>query len=189
MSAPVVETPTVMEGAVLLDRRRPGRLVQVWGVSPKYVRVITVDAWGCKNQGARLRPVPAADLEARFHLYRPCRWMLDCLAQATVTIGHYTGDVDACTKHAAEYQKWLESIEGVMHANWDPEPEPECWCPDDVTTHETLGPVKYCPQHGTPQRRGTNLGELVLPSGGAGPVLVGPDRGQFPNSGPYLEDE
>lgn len=179
---------TIERGTVLLDRRRPGRLVQVRYATEARVSVITIDSMGFVKVRARLRPVPVAEVDARFRVYRPCRWMLHCLVQATVTIGHSTGDIDVCAEHAVGYRKWLESIAGVIHANWDDEPEAQCFCPDDVGTSERL-PVRYCPQHGTAERRGTELGDLVPVSGGAGPVLDGPDRGKFPvNSGWYFDE-
>lgn len=180
------ETATVMRGMVLLDRRRRGRLVQVGHITEVGVHVIRVDEFGLVKAGSRWVPVPPAKVEERFFPYRPCRWALECLAQATATIGHSSGDIDACAGHAAEYQQWLNSTKEITERrNWDEEPVPGCWCTD--IDRETGFHQRYCPQHGTPQRRGTSMGELVLPSGGAGPVLEGPDRGKYVVSWAYAD--
>lgn len=158
----------IERGAVLLHRLEPGRLVEVEFVVGGKGYVTRIDGDGMKVKGARRRsPVALSRLAAAYQVYRPCRWELDCLVQATVALSHSSGGIDACVGHAAAHLEWAAGDQRGY------EPEPDCWCTD---TDEANGTTQsYCPVHGTPQERGTNLIGLPASAGaaGAGGVPVG----------------
>ncbi len=123
------------------------------------VRSMRLDKYGEFPRSGRIRSGPRRPdrFQADYVVYRPCRWALECLAQATdtITFGHL-GKVDACTKHAAEYRTWEAASDRDRHD----EPEPDCWCPD---TNRIQGPpVDYCPRCGNGPRRGTEFDHLRL---------------------------
>lgn len=156
-AAHATETPTIERGAVLLHRRQAGRLVLVDAVAGQTGYVTRIDGFGMKVKRTRSRsPVPLSRLATEYQVYRPCRWSLQCLVQASATVKHSTGDLDACAEHAAEHLEWAA---GDQRGS---EPEPECWCPD-IAMHIEQTP--YCPLCGTRKERGTELGDLApMPS-------------------------
>lgn len=156
-------TAGIEAGAVLLHRKEPGRLIEVQYVVGETAYVTRIDDWGVRVSRARRRmPMALSRLAAEFQVYRPCRWSLDCLVQASVTVAHSSGDIDACSAHAADQMAWTAGDQ----RGW--EPEPECWCPDGDKGRRFEQP--YCPAHGTPLERGTNLGELLRARAGAAPA-------------------
>lgn len=148
-----VDAAVVERGRVLLHRREPGRLLYVRSTNGVYAYVTRITGVGLRPAGAhRASRVRVRWLEAAFQLYMPCRWDLQCLQQRTVTVQLVgLGDVDACVEHAAEHLLWQRA---------DPrrrgdEPTPDCWCTDT----DRLNGMRqdYCPAHGTPHRRGTDI--------------------------------
>jgi hypothetical protein len=165
-AATALRDPAVIEhGRVLAHRRQPGRLVHVRWIWPDgRVTVYRVTSGGLKAKGARLSKIRRDRLEADYQTYVPCRWDLHCLAQRTTTVQTTKfGDIDACDEHAAVYHAWQQECAAGEVRYADPyydEPEPDCWCPDDIYDEP-----EYCPQHGTPECRGTEFlrFELGLP--------------------------
>ena len=158
-----------------LHRREPGHLVQV-AEYQNSLHLLRIDSFGMPVRRARWLTTTAARLTAGFEPYRPCRWTLDCLQQATTVIHHTAhadrdcgtalGDVDVCETHAAEHHRWRSDNRGRPEHNWAEEPAPECMCTD---TDHTNGTVQdYCPRHGTDEHRGTELPPALL----AGPLIA-----------------
>lgn len=158
---PVRDRPVIATGRVLIHRRKPGWVVRLRAVAGEHVYLTRLTADDTRPAGSpRLSPVRRSTVERDYLTYVPCRWALDCLAQRATTVPTTDfGAVDACDEHAAEHRAWraAPATGPVRHG----EPEPECWCPD---TSITAGPVDYCPAHGTPLRRGTNIDLTPTPS-------------------------
>jgi hypothetical protein len=95
---------------------------------------------------------PAQQLDPRRRRpYHPCRWTLDCLVQAAVVVHHGEfGAIDTCVEHAAEHRAW-------GYADRYDEPVPECMCLGEDPDPQYRDRVDYCPSHGTPAGRGTEM--------------------------------
>lgn len=156
----LTDVETLTRGHVLLSRTGHG-LFLVTYTGDNFIQGHTIDSHGLRPKKAqRRRLVRRERIVPDFQLYRPCRWDLDCLAQAGFgRIEHGShGVIDSCADHAVEHVLWQAACEGVHVANWPYEPEPDCWCPDGDRGRVE---VEYCPAHGTPIERGTNLGTLL----------------------------
>ncbi len=103
-----------------------------------------------------------------------CRWVFDCHAAPTRKVKHSKlGEIDACDKHAAEHDEWIQAAErralrglvNILRVGEDDEPAPWCYCPDKPKKR-----VPYCPLHGTPAERGIDTSVLwrqaTSPEGG-----------------------
>lgn len=79
-----------------------------------------------------------------------CRWNLDCSDPATERVEVKALEIitTACKAHAQWHREWVDSTA----LNRGPEPEPECWCPDQLRGSPAA--PAYCPAHGTPDQRG-----------------------------------
>lgn len=109
--------------------------------------------------GLKPRWSPVDEFAALHVPYRPCRWTLDCPAQAvtTVTLDSVAGGpLDACASHARDHRAW----DREPRRDRGEEPLPDCMCPDGDGDRMY---VDYCPRHGTPAWRGIELdpGELL----------------------------
>lgn len=110
-----------------------------------------------RKSARRWQHIPAAQVIAKFQLYIPCRWVLECTAQGTLTVPYAdTGTLTVCPEHARQHLAWQTTCAGIPRQNWPWEPEPGCWCPD-VAGGRLL--VDYCPKDGTKQQRGHNFGD------------------------------
>lgn len=84
-----------------------------------------------------------------------CRWELTCPEPATVEVKVESLDMTtaACEEHADPHQQWASDQRVLLTPR--PEPEPECWCPDDMKAAGRA--VPYCPADGTAEQRGIDL--------------------------------
>lgn len=146
--------PVVLERGRVLIHHKTGTHVRILHVSATVVTVHRVNELGLRARNARrAKPIQVERLEAEYRLYVPCRWDLYCLVQRTQTISHPgCGEVDACDQHAADYLAWLADNPNWLNRRSDP-PAPDCQCPD----LDLPEPPDYCPEHGTPAGRGTNM--------------------------------
>lgn len=135
--------------------RTTGRLVLVRYVSIRTVGTVHVDYTGFRAKGARKSsPTPRALIVKDYELYRPCRWSLDCHAQAVDVVHHQDhGDIDVCAEHGAEHAEWRSQCAGLNRGRWPDEPNPDCDCPDGDGAGGRMV-VEYCCTHGTPAQRG-----------------------------------
>jgi hypothetical protein len=96
-----------------------------------------------------------------------CRWALDCTsaAAAVVTVATLRLSVPVCTVHAAEHAEWVarkaaDAARGMVRITSNPEPEPECWCPDKLRRRSPAirrREVPHCPRCGTEELRGLEV--------------------------------
>jgi hypothetical protein len=147
--------PAILERWRVLAHRHGGYLIRIMVMIGDDVYVQRIDGWGIRLKGARhAYPIPRARVQDTFQTYVPCRWDLHCVKQRTQTIDHpdIDGPIDACDEHAAEYLKWAAANHDYPRQGPRP-PTPDCWCPDgDFADRQA-----YCPEHGTPTGRGTNI--------------------------------
>jgi hypothetical protein len=133
--------------------RTTGRLVLVRYASIQTVGTVHVDYTGFRVKGARKSsPTPRTLIVNEYELYRPCRWSLDCHAQAVDVVHHQDhGDIDVCAGCGAEHAEWRSQCAGLPRSRWPYEPNPDCDCPDGDDCRMV---VDYCCTHGTPEQRG-----------------------------------
>lgn len=139
----------------ILHRRRDNTLATVGYINPGTgaIRVTPVDAQGFAHPTAHAYNLTPQTVYDRYQLYRPCRWDLHCLAQADTVVHHSSGDIDACTPHAAEHQPWA-ALDPREQRN-EIGPDPACWCADEERLY---GPPSLdCPLHGPAEERGSEL--------------------------------
>ncbi len=154
--------PYRLRCGVAFIHRTESRLVMLTDIADDTVRYMRLDNRGEIPRSGRVRSGPRKrDTFARtYAVYRPCRWALECLAQATATIALSDtpglGEVDACDEHAAEHRAWA-AIPRNQRSN---EPEPDCWCPDHM--REFGDTVSYCPRCGSGTTRGTEVDPFKL---------------------------
>lgn len=154
--------PYRLRCGVAFTHRAERRLVMLTDIQDDVVRYMRLDGKGEIPRSGRVRSGPRKrDAFARaYTVYQPCRWALECPAQATATIAlsecSYPGAVDACDQHAAEYRAWA----GAPRNQRSTEPEPDCWCPDHM--RDFGDQVDYCPRCGSGTGRGTEVDRFKL---------------------------
>lgn len=157
MAAPT-DLETIRAPLVFMRRVSPYDLVIVRGVIQGEVHYQPVTSSGLLKKYSRGSQAPLHTVFAvLFVPYRPCRWSFECPNQATTTVAWRWPDfdqhTDACAQHAAEHQAW--AARGGDVNDRQGEAEPWCYCPDDA--YLAAGCPDYCPAHGTPEQRGTDM--------------------------------
>lgn len=93
-----------------------------------------------------------------------CRWRLECRepGRNVVDVEAVGFKVHACDADAVAHAQWAarraeRAARGMVTLTPDPEPRPECFCPDRArrwSAERRRTEVPYCPEHGTPAQRG-----------------------------------
>lgn len=94
-----------------------------------------------------------------------CRWRLDCdkPGRNIIDVTSLGFKVPACDDDAEWHTSWAkrradrEAAGLTLLGPEDREPTPECWCPNALrraSAAKRREEVPYCPEHGTPEKRG-----------------------------------